>query len=115
MNNTGPIPPTIPPPMPLRPETSEPALGTAPEERIPIGGIVGAVEAILRGPRRVLFQLQNKEASSLLRAMFVITFVCSAVYEIIVGSFSGGQQLWAAPAKITGGLIISGLICLPSL
>jgi hypothetical protein len=32
-----------------------------------------------------------------------------------VGTFSGGTQLWAAPVKIAGGLMISALICLPSL
>jgi hypothetical protein len=41
--------------------------------------------------------------------------VCSLVYGIIVGTFSGGTQLWAAPAKIALGLVFSSFICLPSL
>src|SRR5205823_7993352 len=33
----------------------------------------------------------------------------------VVGTFSNGVQLWAAPLKISLGLLISALICLPSL
>jgi hypothetical protein len=33
----------------------------------------------------------------------------------LAGTFSGGTQLWAAPVKIAVGLMISALICLPSL
>ncbi|HXT40394.1 MAG TPA: hypothetical protein VN887_10255, partial [Candidatus Angelobacter sp.] len=33
----------------------------------------------------------------------------------VVGTFSGGVQLWAAPAKVAAGLLLSALICLPSL
>ena len=36
-------------------------------------------------------------------------------YGVVVGSFSGGTQLWIAPAKIAMGTILSILICLPSL
>jgi hypothetical protein len=41
--------------------------------------------------------------------------VCTLGYGVVVGSFSGGQQLWIAPVKIAGGLLLSSLICLPSL
>ena len=44
-----------------------------------------------------------------------IALVCLAVYGVVVGPFSGHEQLWAAPLKITAGLFISGVICLPSL
>jgi len=33
----------------------------------------------------------------------------------VVGTFSRGDQLWIAPLKITVGLLLSTLICLPSL
>src|SRR4029077_16202782 len=36
-------------------------------------------------------------------------------YGVVVGTFSGGTQLWIAPAKIAMGTILSILICLPSL
>ena len=38
-----------------------------------------------------------------------------AGYGMVVGSFSGGSQMWIAPAKIAIGTILSILICLPSL
>ena len=41
--------------------------------------------------------------------------MCSLIYGVVAGTFSGGDQLWAAPTKIAVGLMISALICLPSL
>jgi hypothetical protein len=38
-----------------------------------------------------------------------------ALYGIVVGSFSGGTQIWIAPTKIALGTLFSVLICLPSL
>ena len=39
----------------------------------------------------------------------------AAAYGLVVGSFSGGAQYWAAPLKVSAGLMLSGVICLPSL
>lgn len=47
--------------------------------------------------------------------MLFVAVVCSLIYGVVVGSFSGGTQWWAAPVKISVGLLISMLICLPSL
>jgi hypothetical protein len=47
--------------------------------------------------------------------MFAASVVCSLIYGVVVGTFSGGAQLWIAPAKIALGLVISAAICLPSL
>jgi hypothetical protein len=44
-----------------------------------------------------------------------VAVVGSLVYGLVVGAFSGGMQLWAAPLKVAGGLLVSALICLPSL
>ena len=38
-----------------------------------------------------------------------------AAYGLVVGTFSGGDQLFAAPLKISLGALFSTLICLPSL
>src|SRR5208282_4717728 len=91
------------------------ALGENPEEREPITNPISAVESILRQPRRVMFQLHQPRAGRLLLAMLLVVVLCSLVYGLVVGTFSGGAQLWAAPVKIAGGLLISALICLPSL
>jgi len=73
------------------------------------------VEAILRQPRRVMFQLKQTNTGGLIASLLAIAVICSIVYGLVVGTFSGGTQYWAAPLKIAAGLLISGLICLPSL
>ena len=47
--------------------------------------------------------------------MLFVAVLCAMVYVAVVGTFSMNEQLWAAPVKIAGGLLISALICLPSL
>jgi hypothetical protein len=111
--NTWAVPPLIPPPFPSTPGCQP--LGENLEEREPITTGVGAIDAILRQPRRVMFQLRQPGAGRLILAMLLVTIVCSLVYGVVVGTFSMGTQLWAAPVKIAGGLVVSALICLPSL
>ncbi|MEO6033971.1 MAG: hypothetical protein ABIQ35_01820 [Verrucomicrobiota bacterium] len=107
-------PPVIPPRRPpTKPATAR--LGDDPAERIPITGILSAFEALLRQPRRVLFHLGQEKPFLLITALAVIAIFCSLIYGVVVGTFSGGIQLWAAPVKISVGLLISALICLPSL
>jgi hypothetical protein len=107
------VPPRIPPAYPPAPRRQP--LGDNPEEREPIATVMGAIDAILRQPRRVMYQLQQPSAGRLILAMLLVAIVCSLVYGLVVGSFSMHAQLWAAPVKIAGGLVISALICLPSL
>jgi hypothetical protein len=118
MDNTNPQPPTIPPPIPPTSSLALPSarpLGDTPEERVPLPNPVAAVEAILRQPRRVMYQLRQPGSGRLIAGMLLVAVVCCLVYGVIVGTFSGGQQLWIAPVKIAGGLLVSALICLPSL
>ncbi len=114
MNESSPIPPPVTPPMPP-PIYGPRPLGDDPAEREAIPNIVAAVEAVLRQPRRVMYQLRQPGAGKLIAAMLFIAVVCSLIYGVIVGSFSGGVQWWAAPLKISAGLLVSSLICLPSL
>jgi hypothetical protein len=116
MNDINPVPPPVPPRYPGHRANPVPEpLGARPEELEPIAGPLAAVEAILRQPRRVMYQVQQPGvARVILRMLFVGTFCC-LVYGAVVGTFSGGTQLWAAPVKICGGLLVSALICLPSL
>ena len=62
-----------------------------------------------------MFQLRDGQAGGLITALLVIASGCALIYGLIVGTFSGGTQLWAAPLKIVAGLLITALICLPSL
>ena len=90
-------------------------LGEQPEDRLPIYGVSAAMEAILRQPRRVMFQLRQSASSRLIAAMVLLALFCALVYGLVVGTFSGAEQLWAAPAKIAGGMLVCAAICLPSL
>jgi hypothetical protein len=109
------VPPMIPAAgSPLFPTDPTP-LGSNSIEREPVSGVVGAVEAVLRQPRRVLYQLKQPGAGGLIASLLFIALFCSVIYGVIAGTFSGGQQYWAAPVKIGLGLFISAFICLPSL
>ena len=77
--------------------------------------VVSAIEAILRQPRRVMYQLRQPGARRLIWLMLMVGIVCSLLYGLVVGAFSMGTQLWAAPVKVAGGLLLAALICLPSL
>ncbi len=90
-------------------------LGEDAQDREGIRGPIAAIESILRHPRRVLYQLRQPGAGHLIVALLLIAVLCSVVYGVVVGTFSGGTQLWAAPVKIAAGLILSAVICLPSL
>ncbi|MSU57556.1 MAG: hypothetical protein EXS35_05155 [Pedosphaera sp.] len=110
MNPPLPVPPQIPPPgYGPRP------LGDDPAERVPITNPIAAIEAILRQPRRLMYSLRQPGAGGLIAGMLFVAVVCSLIYGVVVGSFSGHEQWWAAPVKISVGLLISTLICLPSL
>ena len=115
-NPISPVPPQIPPQLPpvATPGGQRP-LGDDPSERVAIPNVIVAIEAILRQPRRVMFQLRQPGAGQLIVSMLFVSVMCSLIYGVVAGTFSGGTQLWAAPVKITVGLMISALICLPSL
>jgi hypothetical protein len=126
MNENNPVPPVIPPKDAAQQLVDSLAaappfpgavrkLGDDPAERVPITNAFAAIESLLRHPRRLLFQLRQPGAGRLIAQMFFIAFLCAAVYGVVAGTFSGGLQLWAAPAKIACGLFISAAICLPSL
>jgi hypothetical protein len=107
MNEPNAIPPVI--------STTPRQLGDDPAERVPIPHAFAAIEALLRQPRRLLFQLRQPGAGRLIAAMLFTALLSSLVYGVVAGTFSGGTQLWAAPVKIAAGLMISAAICLPSL
>ncbi len=90
-------------------------LGDAPDDGTPITGVIGAIEAVLRQPRRIAYHLRQPGSGGLIAALLGIAVVCALVYGVVVGTFSGEDQLWIAPLKISFGLMFAALICLPSL
>ncbi len=123
MNPTSPEPPTNPAAQlqpPRLPESSleagaEPDLGFLEDDRVPVGGPFSGVDALLRNPRRIMFQLNQEGGRQLIAMLLGVALVCALGYGLIVGMFSGGGQLFFAPVKIAAGLVFSALICLPSL
>ncbi len=111
MNETDPTPPPIPASF-----ADDVPLGENPRDRDPITNVPGVIEALLRHPRRIIFHLNQGNASGrIIGLLLAVALVLIAVYGVIVGSFSGGVQWWAAPLKITAGLAATAAICLPSL
>jgi hypothetical protein len=114
-SNPPPIPPVSNPlGLPGSPNTPRP-LGDDPQDRVTITGPFSAIESILRHPRRIIYQLRQPGAGHIVLALLLIAVAFSLVYGVVVGTFSLGAQLWAAPVKIAAGLIVSALLCLPSL
>lgn len=103
------IPPTImTQPAPILPQAP-------PEDPRPIAGPIDAIESMLRQPGRVFRHLAGREAAGVILSLLVIGLGAGLVYGFVMGTFSGGTQLWAAPLKLAGGLLLAALICLPSL
>jgi hypothetical protein len=122
MNDSSPNPsdPKAPGPNPTTP-TSDDSSAPSPEhdavasEGVPIDGPAACVEALLREPGRVMAQLSGAGGRRIVVILLGIALVCSLIYGLIVGLFSGGEQIYYAPIKIALGLLLSSLICLPSL
>jgi len=113
MNQTPSDPHSTPPPVLLSDTGPGPIEDSADHE--PISGLISLIESVLRHPRRVVYQLRHGTTGGLIGPLVVIAIAFAAVYGLIVGSFSGGIQWWAAPAKVAGGLVVTAAICLPSL
>lgn len=99
----------IPPPLPQK---------TTPEDWGAIDGPIGlmsTLESALKRPGKVLYEVYHSRTVALTLSMLVISIVSLGIYGVVVGSLSGGSQLWIAPAKIVGGTLLSIVICLPSL
>jgi hypothetical protein len=71
-------------------------------------------ESLLRRPLALIARLEepNHEATGKFAALSIVSFL---LFGLVLGCFAKHEQLWAAPAKVTAGLIFSGLICFPSL
>lgn len=76
--------------------------------------LANIVENLLKHPGRLLHACQDGKASVPL-GLLLSTIISLSVFGLLLGSFSGGTQLWASPLKITVGMLVAVLICLPSL
>lgn len=72
------------------------------------------IEALLKYPGRIIHELQFRR-TDLGAGLLFLALLAMTLYGAVVGTFSGGAQLWIAPAKLALGTFLSVLICLPSL
>ena len=84
-----------------------------PEEPFEITNFTSAIEALLRSPLSLLKALPEKR--QLILPLLLLALFSAGVLGLVFGSYSGGTQLWAAPLKVGGGLLLAALICFPSL
>lgn len=119
--NTEPSPPPSPQPSPTPPAFPPPTrLATAPAHNWklePIEGTINfasVIENLLRAPGRILHEA-GSGASRVPLLLLTISVLCLGVFGFLLGTFSGGIQYWAAPAKVVLGVLAATLICLPSL
>lgn len=111
-----PPPPPIPPGTPVPPDAPEPdpdfEIGKMPDNP----GLVTTFETLLKKPITLVdSMLRGSDSAQIVRNLVVTSIICLAVFGLVVGTYSMGTQLWAAPLKITLGMLVAGLICLPSL
>ncbi len=97
-----------------QPKLSEPAGPNADYAPMDGQGFSHILSHLLRKPLSIIHEI-NKGHKNPVIALFIITLSSLAVFGFALGIFSSGQQLWMAPAKVIGGVLFSGLICLPSL
>jgi hypothetical protein len=114
--------PNNPPPIPVQntsprtPISKPPPKGWSEFEPMARPDHPGAVlDALLKHPGQIIYQLHRTPALRLTTILAAIGLIGLALYGLVVGSFTGGMQWWAAPVKIAGGTFLSALICLPSL
>jgi len=69
---------------------------------------------LLKKPLSVIHEINHGKRSPI-PVLIIIMLVCLGIFGLVLGMFSAGTQLWAAPVKVIGGVLFSGLICLPSL
>jgi hypothetical protein len=79
------------------------------------GSPIALVEALLKYPGRIIYELQHNWRAALSMWLLLLALIGMCIYGLVVGSFSGGSQMWIAPVKLALGAFLSTLICLPSL
>ncbi|MEZ5305225.1 MAG: hypothetical protein R3F11_31970 [Verrucomicrobiales bacterium] len=121
--NIPPKPPQLPPPDPPATPPSDPdpapdpsagANGDGDGDKLAApAGIGAAAQMLLRDPVALLNWL--KGGAPLAGKLAAVALAGFALFGVVVGLFSLGDQLWAAPVKVVAGTFFAALICLPSL
>ncbi|MGC6464115.1 MAG: hypothetical protein ACON38_14795 [Akkermansiaceae bacterium] len=87
-----------------------------PEALEPNAPVSTVFETLLKSPANLIETIKKvPDPGSLAMKLSLVTMIGFFIFGITLGSFSLGDQLWAAPLKTILGLSFSALICLPSL
>ncbi|MDB4673707.1 hypothetical protein OAF27_02720 [Verrucomicrobiales bacterium] len=97
----------------MKPEPEKPPELTL--EPLAETGTLGLLAALLRSPGQILHELKSGNAGRVWAVLAIGTAIALALFGVLIGTFSYGIQLWAAPVKIMGGVLFSAAICFPSL
>lgn len=73
------------------------------------------LDQLLRRPEVLLERLDGPGAGRTLALLSVTLIAGFAAYGLVLASFSGGAQWWAAPTKLALGTLLAGALCFPSL
>jgi len=85
-------------------------------EPLPPNATPGAIlQMLLKRPVQLIAELQQTTAARLPWVLGIFALLALAGYGLVIGSFSGGDQWWSAPVKVSLGALASAAICLPSL
>jgi hypothetical protein len=74
-----------------------------------------AIDQLLRQPEALFARLDEPNAGRVLVKLALLALFGHVVYGVVVGSFAGGMQWWAAPLKMGLGMSLCAAICFPSL
>jgi hypothetical protein len=84
------------------------------DDEEPLGDL-HPIDALLRRPQLTIAALGAESAPRTLAILVGLGIAGLAAYGVVVGSFSGGMQWWAAPLKVLAAAALCGASCFPSL
>ncbi len=73
------------------------------------------VDTTLKRPAQAIYELMQQGDAKVPLLLLVLLVASLSATGLMMGSYSGGAQLWAVPLKVVLGTLAAGLICLPSL
>lgn len=80
-----------------------------------IVGVAEIVEAVLKRPASLVYELTRGRSRAVSGVLVAVVCFCLLTYGVIMGSFAGGIMYFISPVKMAAGVILSSLLCLPSL
>lgn len=75
---------------------------------------LNVIENLLKHPGSLLHEC-GRGGVKIILLLLGVTALSLGVFGVLLGTFSGGAQLWSAPLKVGLGTIAAMMICLPSL